>query len=186
MRTTRSDAWCDSSDSALAMTVLKHIRNGSTQLKAFEEVGETIGRTAAACGFRWNSFVRKKYADAIKKAKAERKNYKQGIDFFTDTTEKKQDFIDFNNIYSCLETMMSLFKNRQTRLDEVNKELETLNNKILALKSERERLLSLGSSDQSALNFDKEDYQAFLSIVQHASRLMLQESVPVVQHEKTG
>src|SRR5690606_19746157 len=44
---------------------------------AFEEVGERIGRTSAACGFRWNSFVRKQYEEAIQIAKQQRhkRNY---------------------------------------------------------------------------------------------------------------
>lgn len=59
MSAIRQDAWSDEDDLILAEVTLRHIREGSTQLSAFEEVGERIGRTAAACGFRWNSFVRK-------------------------------------------------------------------------------------------------------------------------------
>ncbi|MDF2963448.1 MAG: precorrin-3B C17-methyltransferase, partial [Paenibacillus sp.] len=55
----------------------RHIREGSTQLSAFEEVGEKIGRTAAACGFRWNSYVRKKYEAAIQIAKSQRQKRNQ-------------------------------------------------------------------------------------------------------------
>jgi prespore-specific regulator len=72
MSAIRQDAWSDEDDLILAEVTLRHIREGSTQLSAFEEVGEKIGRTAAACGFRWNSFVRKKYEAAIQIAKAQR------------------------------------------------------------------------------------------------------------------
>ncbi len=68
----RQDAWTADDDLILAETTLRHIREGGTQLKAFEEVGERLGRTSAACGFRWNSFVRKTYDTAIQIAKAQR------------------------------------------------------------------------------------------------------------------
>lgn len=72
MTAVRQDAWSSEDDLILAEVTLRHIREGSTQLTAFEEVGERIGRTAAACGFRWNSCVRKKYDAAIGIAKAQR------------------------------------------------------------------------------------------------------------------
>lgn len=59
MTAVRQDAWSTEDDLILAEVTLRHIREGSTQLAAFEEVGEKIGRTSAACGFRWNSCVRK-------------------------------------------------------------------------------------------------------------------------------
>ena len=77
MSAIRQDAWSDEDDLILAEVTLRHIREGSTQLSAFEEVGERIGRTAAACGFRWNSFVRKKYEAAIQIAKAQRQKRTQ-------------------------------------------------------------------------------------------------------------
>ncbi len=72
MSTIRQDAWSNGDDVILAEVTLRHIREGGTQLCAFEEVGEQIGRTAAACGFRWNSYVRKKCEAAIQIAKSQR------------------------------------------------------------------------------------------------------------------
>ena len=66
----RQDAWTEDDDLLLAEVTLRHIREGSTQLAAFEEVGEKLGRTPAACGFRWNSCVRKNYESAIQIAKS--------------------------------------------------------------------------------------------------------------------
>jgi len=77
MSVTRQDAWSPDDDLILAEVTLRHIREGGTQLNAFEEVGERIGRTAAACGFRWNSSVRKKYEAAIQIAKNQRKKRNQ-------------------------------------------------------------------------------------------------------------
>lgn len=73
----RQDAWSHEDDLLLAETVLRHIREGGTQLKAFEEVGDALNRTSAACGFRWNAEVRMKYDNAIDLAKRQRKENKR-------------------------------------------------------------------------------------------------------------
>lgn len=73
----RQDAWSHEDDLLLAETVLRHIREGSTQLNAFEEVGDHLNRTSAACGFRWNAEVRNKYENAIDLAKDKEKKEKE-------------------------------------------------------------------------------------------------------------
>ncbi|MDQ7861498.1 RsfA family transcriptional regulator [Peribacillus frigoritolerans] len=67
------DAWTEEDDLLLAETVLRHVREGSTQLNAFEEVGDKLNRTSAACGFRWNAVVRHNYDKALSLAKKQRK-----------------------------------------------------------------------------------------------------------------
>lgn len=74
MNKTRRDAWTKNEDILLAETVLRYIRSGKTQLDAFKHVGETLARTPAACGFRWNAAVRKQYDEAIQMAKKSRKS----------------------------------------------------------------------------------------------------------------
>lgn len=69
----RQDAWSEENDLLLAETVLRHVREGSTQLNAFEEVGDRLNRTSAACGFRWNAVVRHQYEKALSLAKKQRK-----------------------------------------------------------------------------------------------------------------
>lgn len=69
----RQDAWSEEDDLLLAETVLRHVREGSTQLNAFEEVGDKLNRTSAACGFRWNAVVRHNYEQALQLAKKQRK-----------------------------------------------------------------------------------------------------------------
>ncbi|HDX9579362.1 TPA: RsfA family transcriptional regulator [Bacillus pseudomycoides] len=70
----RQDAWTEEDDLLLAETVLRHVREGSTQLNAFEEVGDKLNRTSAACGFRWNAVVRYSYGQALQLAKKNRKD----------------------------------------------------------------------------------------------------------------
>lgn len=73
MMKNRQDAWTEENDLLLAETVLRHVREGSTQLNAFEEVGDKLNRTSAACGFRWNAVVRHQYEKALQLAKKQRK-----------------------------------------------------------------------------------------------------------------
>ncbi len=73
MKETRQDAWTKEEDELLAETVLQFIKNGNTQLEAFKAVAVKLSRTPAACGFRWNANVRKKYEKEIELAKEERK-----------------------------------------------------------------------------------------------------------------
>ncbi|WP_233096086.1 RsfA family transcriptional regulator [Alicyclobacillus sp. SO9] len=76
LKTMRQDAWTIEDDQILAEIVLNHIRNGSTQLAGFNESSRKLGRTAAACGFRWNACVRKQYRNSIEGAKEKRKERK--------------------------------------------------------------------------------------------------------------
>lgn len=69
----RQDAWLKENDELLAEAVLRHVKEGSTQLNAFEEAGDALNRTAAACGFRWNAVVRRLYEKELSEAKKERK-----------------------------------------------------------------------------------------------------------------
>jgi prespore-specific regulator len=71
---TRSDAWTPDDDERLASIVLHHIRTGSTQLRAFEDAATELGRTAAACGYRWNGVLRKDKKSDIESAKVQRKS----------------------------------------------------------------------------------------------------------------
>ncbi|WP_235848319.1 RsfA family transcriptional regulator [Litchfieldia alkalitelluris] len=75
----RQDAWTEENDLLLAETVLRHVREGSTQLNAFDEVGDELNRTSAACGFRWNAVVRHNYEKALQLAKKQRKQRQRAL-----------------------------------------------------------------------------------------------------------
>jgi len=51
--------WTNEEDLILAEVVLRHIRENSTMLKSFDEVGQKLNRTTADCAYRWNSVVRR-------------------------------------------------------------------------------------------------------------------------------
>lgn len=71
MATKRQDVWKADEDELLVDTILRFIRDKKTQTEALEVVSKKLGRTTAACGFRWNSVLRKKYKEEIEQAKME-------------------------------------------------------------------------------------------------------------------
>ncbi|WP_440895190.1 Myb-like DNA-binding domain-containing protein [Amphibacillus sp. Q70] len=75
MRANRQDAWTKEEDQLLAKTVIEYIKKGHTQLESFKHVADQLNRTPAACGFRWNATIRKRYTSAIEEAKQSRKLY---------------------------------------------------------------------------------------------------------------
>lgn len=71
------DSWKKEEDKLLVETLLNYVRHGKTQQQAFEDVGEQIDRTGAACGFRWNAILRKNFVEELKFARRERRGYKK-------------------------------------------------------------------------------------------------------------
>ncbi|EMA6341282.1 RsfA family transcriptional regulator [Bacillus cytotoxicus] len=156
MVTTRQDAWTDDEDLLLAEVVLRHIREGGTQLSAFKEVGRNLSRTPAACGFRWNSYVRKQYKERIEEAKQIRKreNYEQKqpkVISHTSTTITLDDVIHF----------LQTYKDEQ--------ESRVLQQKIELLQKEKERLLQ-------RLSVYEEEYRTLLDYIDRKRSVMVLEA----------
>jgi prespore-specific regulator len=183
MTTVRQDAWTKDEDLLLAEVVLRHIREGSTQLKAFEEVGQKLSRTAAACGFRWNSSVRKQYKTGIELAKRQRKELKKkSQDVFdshqVDGEKKiKGNEAELNGILSIEQVISFLQRLKEkeiqfdTSVDELKKykeERDDLRKKLKATQEENEKM-------KKEINSLKDDYLALLSIMEKARKLALKD-----------
>lgn len=192
MAVTRQDAWSEDDDLLLAEVVLRHIREGSTQLNAFEEVGVRLGRTPAACGFRWNSLVRKRYESAIQIAKAQRQQRKsRGKNrLFTEqngsadtvplaaysSTEKEQQEagrkmgqqqLTFDAVIRFLRQQKDSFK----KLKQLEKEIKVKDEKIKQLSEENEKMKKELGSVQDDYHTMNEDYKALIKIMDRARKL---------------
>jgi prespore-specific regulator len=184
MSPTRQDAWSQDEDLLLAEVVLRHIREGGTQLQAFEEVGKQLSRTSAACGFRWNSFVRKQYKSGIELAKKQRKDLKKQ----TVTSEVK---VQTEELLPCEETQSHnkangnpiTFSGVIHFLEELNKRAEVsasneeakeksylkikdLEKKVYSLAAENERLTK-------SLRAIEEDYRSLIEIMERARKMVV-------------
>src|SRR5699024_6889236 len=80
MNEIKQSAWSKEEDILLADTVLQFIREGKTQLAAFNDVARQLSRTPGACGFRWNVTLRKQYNQDSQRAKQLRKKTNKSRD----------------------------------------------------------------------------------------------------------
>lgn len=191
MTAVRQDAWSAEDDLILAEVTLRHIREGSTQLTAFEEVGERIGRTAAACGFRWNSCVRKKYEAAIGIAKAQRqkRNYmkKQGplagspaisalsqVDLDEGSYRSDgvtEETISIDAVIRFLRGWKNTIQDTSRQIKQLEKELREKEEQIARLRGENEQLSAQVNEVQTDYRVVNDDYKALIQIMDRARRL---------------
>jgi prespore-specific regulator len=200
---TRQDAWTHEDDLLLAETVLRYIREGGTQLEAFEEVGDKLNRTAAACGFRWNAEVRKNFEQAINMAKKQRKERKRALDRLKKEmkpSEKNKQPEPAQpallpapsvsiNIDDCIRflTNLKLETNQSETFKAENELLKQENENLLMKNKELELKLQKLSEQQATM---QEDYQTLVKIMDRARRLVLLEDdetqSPVFRMDKNG
>ncbi|MBQ4897509.1 RsfA family transcriptional regulator [Paenibacillus sp. Marseille-P2973] len=191
MTAVRQDAWSAEDDLILAEVTLRHIREGSTQLTAFEEVGERIGRTAAACGFRWNSCVRKKYEAAIGIAKAQRqkRSYmkKQGslagnpaisslapveLDEVNYRSEGvTEETISIDAVIRFLRGWKSTIQDTSRHVKSLEKELRDKEEQLARLREENQHLSTQVNEVQTDYRVVNDDYKALIQIMDRARRL---------------
>ncbi|MFC0014926.1 MULTISPECIES: RsfA family transcriptional regulator [Allobacillus] len=191
----RQDAWSHEDDLLLAETVLRHIREGSTQLVAFEEVGDKLNRTAAACGFRWNAEVRKNYEKAVDLAKRQRKERKkamkqQATDRVTSISRTKE--INTTKQPSTIDEIIHLLEqlkestalNNEAEFEQMKEYNQQLTNENEEWKVKYEQL----QKDYETL---KEDYQTFVNIMDRARKMVVLDedsslSSPAFKMAKNG
>jgi prespore-specific regulator len=169
MATTRQDAWTQDEDLLLAEVVLRHIREGGTQLGAFEEVGKRLSRTAAACGFRWNSYVRKKYKHGIELAKKQRKELKKQNQKGHKPLSMKEMKIEESNSLS-LKDVIEVLKRIERSQDA---EKQQLLQKIDELEERTEKLLQEKVSAEEKLKIVEGDYKALIEIMERARKMVV-------------
>jgi len=190
MSAVRQDAWSPEDDLMLAEVTLRHIREGSTQLLAFEEVGERIGRTAAACGFRWNSCVRKKYDAAIQIAKAQRQKRSSrkaaGAALEGERTASvasvetevggryengTEESVSFDGIIRFLRQWKGMQSELTRQVRQLEKELREKDEELAKLREENERLSSEVNHVQSDYRTVNDDYKALIQIMDRARKM---------------
>ncbi len=213
MAKVRQDAWSHEDDLLLAETVLRHIRQGSTQLNAFEEVGDKLNRTSAACGFRWNAEVRQNYEQAVDIAKRQRKENKRkqllaqkkkisqtqlyqptvsvgdakNTSSLTEQVVNSTQLLDLDHVINFLIELKH--KNIQSHQQHTNyQKLETEHRELL---NENEQLKKQVKSLEKQVETIQEDYQAFLQIMDRARKMVVFEDdddtkMPTFVMDKNG
>ncbi|PSL45841.1 prespore-specific regulator [Salsuginibacillus halophilus] len=169
----RQDAWSHEDDVFLAETVLEHIRTGSTQLKAFDEVGDRMNRTSAACGFRWNAVVRPRYEAQVAEAKRERKRRKR------EAAETDTPFVKPKRKEA---KVAPVSVERELSLDAIIQYLEELQQssggesdasaRLEQAEAEREELKTELAELQEKYKQMENDYQMLMSLMNRAQQMM--------------
>jgi prespore-specific regulator len=208
----RQDAWSHEDDLLLAETVLRHIREGSTQLNAFEEVGDKLNRTSAACGFRWNAEVRNKYDSAIDLAKRQRKEKKRamaknikktrkpvismqqpeypnqiGAEEYTLAGRKDNEGMTIDTVIHFLTGLQKdYYASNQSKAT-----LEATQNEKIQLEEQVNLLEKKLQETEKQLATMQEDYQAFIQIMDRARKMAVLEdngaaSSPAFRMDKNG
>ncbi len=191
MSIVRQDAWTNDEDLVLAEVVLRHIREGSTQLAAFDEVGERLSRTSAACGFRWNSSIRKKYEAAIAIAKKQRKNLKKTklddvqkgtqVELALDTSSEEVSPLlvpepeeASNNDQLTIEKVIEFLtaqKDVMSSHNDLVKENKKLAEKIEELTNENKKITKELLTLQDNYDVMKQDYKLLIDIMDRAKQM---------------
>lgn len=200
MSAVRQDAWSDDDDLILAEVTLRHIREGGTQLSAFEEVGERIGRTSAACGFRWNSYVRKKYEPAIQIAKAQRQKRNQlkrqtvsslhgmstvssvsTMDISHPRSERNEridriegmseETISIDSVIRFLRQWKVTYQDMTRHTRNLEKELHETQSQLDRIKKDNDRLNKQNNVVETDYRVVNDDYKALIQIMDRARKL---------------
>ncbi|SHE62412.1 prespore-specific regulator [Seinonella peptonophila] len=183
MTAKRQDAWTEENDRILAEITLRHIREGGTQLSAFEEVAHRLGRTPAACGFRWNSAVRKQYGTQIQGAKQERQNRNRNrVSTSTympsSTNESFEGTADpvysLDNIIRYLRHYKGELSQLRKTQKQLERELEQSEQTIQRLEMENVEMRSRMNHMQTDYRLVNDDYQALMQIMDRARKLAQQ------------
>jgi prespore-specific regulator len=174
----RQDAWTEEDDRVLAEIILRHIREGSTQLAAFEECAGKLGRTEAACGFRWNAYVRKNNLQGIEIAKAQRKMIKsRSKKVIRESIESDSSIenaeLTWNEVIRFLKNQRqehSLLLNKVRQFErESNHKQSELQDLLVAKKILEHELQRLTAEHEMI----KEDYKTLVFIMERARKLTL-------------
>ncbi len=167
----REDAWAENHDITLAKLVISHIKNGSTQLAAFEESASRLNRTAAACGFRWNKELRKQYEIEINNAKLDRNKQKQQKKEIHATISSVPRFDDNENISprydEAFRQIIKIAKDQAQKFDQLMQDNAKLRIEINELKRQKNNFDSTKTNE----NVATEDLQTFLKIMNRARNL---------------
>ena len=170
----RQDAWTKEEDELLANVVLQYIREGGTQLEAFAEVGRRLSRTAAACGFRWNSYVRKQYKEEIEQAKQERKTRKKETASAkegggqTEMEAAIESKLSWPEVLTFLQAEGQKARDARRIADEnraLKNDMEQLQQMVTKLQMEKEML-------QKQLAAVQEEYKTLLAIMERARKMV--------------
>jgi RsfA family transcription factor len=128
----KSQKWTKEEEKVLTNTVLQFLNDGKTQKEAFEEAAQSIGRTAGACGFRWNNKLRKNLQIETEKEPSD-------TSFERELT--LEDCICFLKNYNVEEEILKENKRLKAEQADLNTKLQNAQDVFISLKNNYKQLL---------------------------------------------
>lgn len=158
----RRDKWTDEEENILEKIVLEHLEIGSTKTAAFKKAANILGRTPAACGYRWNHVLSKKADTSTTSTQLQ---LPPPIDYHPSTPELTLD--------SVIRFLQSLkFEGAtESQLEEKNR-----------LLAERESLKKQQVSLEKDYNQKKEQYQKLLEQYESFAKVLDESEELIKEH----
>ena len=198
MTKVRQDAWVKENDEILAEAVLRHVKEGSTQLNAFEEASDLLNRTAAACGFRWNAVVRRIYEEELNQAKKERKERMRVLNaatkrrsnsvYLVPSSENQPTSIPLSALSLDIVIAYLVRLQHSNTAEQEQLKWRKLTSLLTEQKQELEKQVATLQKENKAI---KEDYEQFVQIMDRARKMVVldedeQNSTPRFKMERNG
>ncbi|GGE20035.1 DNA-binding protein [Marinithermofilum abyssi] len=161
--------WTEEEDRLLAEVVLQAVHEGRNQLEAFEVVGKKIGRTPGACGFRWNAVVRKREAEAFRKAKKQR--------IASQLNKKRGGSQNLREVIRQLQAYNNEYRNFQESLNKMERRLKEKDWEYRQVSEEHARLSAEWEAIYQIRAELKERYASLLKLLQSAQQAGSGEAV---------
>lgn len=153
-------SWSAEEDRLLTEDVLAAVRQGQSQLEAFERVGKRIGRTAGACGFRWNAVLRKRQMHAFQKAKRER--------VMKQLQRQRSSGDSMKAVIRSLRQMDLAYREDQQKLDQLERLRREQERKLRDLKEKHSRLQEEWESFRDFQDEIKDRYASLVKLLEQA------------------
>lgn len=140
-------------------------------MAAFEETAEQLGRTPAACGYRWNACVRKQYLEAIDLARLERKERREEAPT-DDLSEGGQSAapVNWNTVLRFIRQYRHEFHSLQGRVKQLERDSDSSRLEVERLRKDKAELLSQLRKLSEEHMMISGDYRTLLNIVDRARK----------------
>lgn len=171
----RVNTWTEKADATLARIVLQNIESGETQLKGFQQAGAILGRTVAACGYRWNGVLRRNYRNDIDKARQIRNVQKRAKADSTNTLQPRTQSITsseaMRDAIGFLQNFETDFRRAEALVAKLERERDELAGRVRELEEFAENHQQNTSAPLSAERLHS-DAQTLVEILQRAKNLV--------------
>ncbi|MXQ53759.1 hypothetical protein GSM42_08485 [Shimazuella sp. KC615] len=160
MNEVKGRRWTPEEDQLLSELVLYTISQGGTQLTAFSEVGKKIGRTAGACGFRWNAVLRGQNPTSYSEAKKKR--------VYTQLEKKRKSKVDtFSEAIDLLKHTEQAWIKQQKEIAKLTQSIAKTKQKVDGIKKDNQKFQQENNSVEWVQKEVKTRYEELLQLIEH-------------------